>query len=87
MSSLNFDSLNFDSAVIGSSYWDFMNGNYGSISCRPASALSSVFWSAYSRAPPTGKPRARRVMRTCNGDICWRRYMAVASPSMLGFVA
>ena len=34
-----------------------------------------------------GRPRARRVMRTPNGVNCWRRYRAVASPSMLGLVA
>ena len=56
-------------------------------SCLPARARSSVFWSAYSRSPPTGSPRARRVTRTPNGANCWRRYSAVASPSMLGLVA
>ena len=43
-----------------------------------------VFWSAYSRSEPMGRPRARRVMRTPNGVSCWRKYSAVASPSMLG---
>ncbi len=57
------------------------------ISCLPDKALSRVFWSAYSRSPPTGKPRARRVTFTPSGSKCWRRYRAVASPSMLGLVA
>ena len=37
---------------------------FQSISCRPDRARSKVFWSAYSRSPPTGRPRARRVTRT-----------------------
>ena len=32
-----------------------------SISRLPDKALNNVFWSAYSKSPPTGKPRARRV--------------------------
>jgi hypothetical protein len=37
------------------------------ISRRPSRALDRVTWSAYSRSPPTGKPRAIRVIRTVYG--------------------
>ena len=47
----------------------------------------SVTSSAYSRAPPTGRPRAIRERRTPLGFRSRARYRAVASPSMLGFVA
>jgi hypothetical protein len=40
------------------------------ISCLPDKARSNVFWSAYSRSPPTGRPRARRVIFTPNGSSC-----------------
>jgi hypothetical protein len=38
---------------------------------RPANALSKVLWSAYSKTPPTGRPRARRVR-------CTVRFQALA---------
>ena len=34
------------------------------ISFRPSRAFDSVTWSAYSRSPPTGRPRAMRVIRS-----------------------
>ena len=37
------------------------------ISFRPSRALLSVTSSAYSRSPPTGRPRAMRVMRSPSG--------------------
>ena len=32
-------------------------------SCRPSNALPKVISSVYSKSPPTGKPRAKRVRR------------------------
>src|SRR5262249_18588283 len=60
---------------------------YASTSRRPSSARPSVTSSAYSRSPPTGSPLAMRVTRRPSGLSSRARYIAVASPSMFGFVA
>lgn len=44
-------------------------GSY--IARRPSRALASVTSSVYSRSPPTGRPRARRVTLTGSGASCW----------------
>src|SRR5699024_1211435 len=56
-------------------------------SLRPSSAFDNVTSSAYSRSPPTGKPCAIRVVLTPEGLTRRDIYIAVASPSMFGFVA
>ena len=53
---------------------------------RPSRARPSVSSSAYSRSPPTGSPLAIRVTFTPSGSSSRARYIAVASPSRLGFV-
>src|SRR3954454_9696131 len=58
---------------------------YSSRRLERASAM--VTPSAYSRSPPTGRPRAMRVTRTPSGPMSLDRYAAVASPSTLGLVA
>ncbi len=54
---------------------------------RPPRARPKVTSSAYSRSPPTGSPLASRVTATPSGDSKRSRYIAVASPSVLGLVA
>jgi len=56
-------------------------------SLRPSKARDNVAASAYSKSPPTGKPRANLVILTGSLASCWRIYMAVASPSREGLVA
>src|SRR5512146_2654897 len=57
------------------------------ISLRALIAWAIVTPSAYSRSPPTGRPRAMRVTRGPCPASCRCTYSAVASPSRLGFVA
>src|SRR2546426_2482589 len=57
------------------------------MSRRASSACAMVTPSAYSRSPPTGRPRAMRVTRTPVGLSSCCRYVAVTSPSIEGFVA
>src|SRR3989442_8021942 len=64
-----------------------VEGHQPSISCRPSSARARVTSSAYSRSPPTGSPRARRVTLRPSGRRSRVGYIAVASPSRLGLVA
>src|SRR5829696_2689254 len=54
---------------------------------RPCSARMRVTSSAYSRSPPTGMPRAIRVTLPTLPASRSLRYIAVASPSSVGFVA
>src|ERR1700737_3807993 len=54
---------------------------------RPSMAFSIVTSSAYSRSAPTGMPTPILVTRTPSGFNSLERYMAVASPSAVGFVA
>ena len=53
----------------------------------PSNALVKVISSVYSKSPPTGIPCAILVTFTPNGFIILDKYIAVASPSTLGFVA
>ena len=53
----------------------------------PSNAFVSVISSVYSKSPPTGIPWAILVTFTPNGFINFDKYIAVASPSTLGFVA
>src|SRR3989304_3364636 len=59
----------------------------GQTSRRPSNACDNVWASAYSRSPPEGSPRARRVTRKGKGSSFRRRKRAVASPSSVGVVA
>src|SRR4029079_14426231 len=54
---------------------------------RPWSARIRVTSSAYSRSPPTGRPRAIRLTSPTLSSRRSARYIAVASPSSVGFVA
>lgn len=56
-------------------------------SLRPSSALLNVTSSVYSRSPPTGIPWAILVTFIPIGFTSFEMYIAVASPSTLGFVA
>lgn len=53
----------------------------------PSNALLNVTSSVYSKSPPTGTPCAILVTFIPNGFISFDKYIAVASPSTLGFVA
>ena len=53
----------------------------------PSIALLRVTSSAYSRSPPTGTPLAILVTFTPSGEASFAMYIAVASPSTVGFVA
>src|SRR5258706_8922477 len=57
------------------------------IARRPWRARMRVTSSAYSRSPPTGIPRAIRVTLPTRPSSRSSMYMAVASPSSVGFVA
>src|SRR5690625_6926901 len=54
---------------------------------RPSKDLAKVTSSAYSKSPPTGSPWAILVVRMPEGFTSREIYIAVASPSMFGFVA
>lgn len=53
----------------------------------PSIALAKVTSSAYSKSPPTGIPCANRVTAISVPFKSFEIYIAVASPSMEGFVA
>ena len=57
------------------------------ISLLPSNAFDNVTSSVYSKSPPTGIPCAILVTFTPNGFTSLDIYIAVASPSTLGFVA
>ena len=57
------------------------------ISLLPSNAFVRVISSVYSKSPPTGIPCAILVTFIPNGLISFDKYIAVASPSTLGFVA
>ena len=52
----------------------------------PSRARPKVSSSAYSKSPPTGRPLAIRVTCIPSGSIIFAKYIAVASPSILGLI-
>src|SRR6476659_10174277 len=59
----------------------------GQTARRPWRARIRVTSSAYSRSPPTGRPRAIRLTTPTVSSSRSARYIAVASPSRVGLVA
>lgn len=91
-STLSSSEVSFESVVDHIDFSAILYGEKAShpplySSLLPSSALDRVTSSAYSKSPPTGKPCAILVSLIPDGFNNLEIYIAVASPSILGFVA